>query len=69
MHIARAMKASVLKSNLIPGRRKHSISPIHDSDLKRAIVIFCKCYFLPREELEGKKNAISNLDVKEKIKY
>lgn len=69
MHIAQAMKASVLTSNLIPGERKHNISPIHDSDLTRQIVIFCKCYFLPCEELEGKKNANSNLAVKKKIKY
>lgn len=42
MHIAQTVKANVPPSNSVPGGRQQSISLIHDNDIRRTGVLFCK---------------------------
>lgn len=37
MHIAQTVKANVPPSNSVPGGRQHSISLIHNNDIRRTV--------------------------------
>lgn len=71
MHIAQTVKANVPPSNSVPGGRQQSISLIHDNDIRRTGVLFCKwesCENIDESatwRVRG-KNTNPNLDVKQK---